>query len=28
MRARPNQKVNPQEEGAAPKPPGSPQAQN
>jgi RND family efflux transporter MFP subunit len=28
LRARPNQKVNPQEQGAEPKPPGSPQAQN
>jgi multidrug efflux pump subunit AcrA (membrane-fusion protein) len=28
MRARPNQKVTPQEQGAEPKPPGSPQAQN
>jgi RND family efflux transporter MFP subunit len=28
MRARPNQKVTPQEEGAEQKPPGSPQAQN
>ena len=28
MRARPNQKVTPQEQGAEPKPPGAPQAQN
>jgi hypothetical protein len=28
LRARPNQKVNPQEQGAESKPPGSPPAQN